>query len=97
MSRDQLMDKQRNDNALSRVIFYVERGRRPSIRERVKESIEVLRSLRSWEKLVMKRGLLYRISKNTMTKRKTYLYVLPASLRTKVLDGVHDRAGHQGQ
>uniref|UniRef100_A0A8C9Z8Y8 Gypsy retrotransposon integrase-like protein 1 n=1 Tax=Sander lucioperca TaxID=283035 RepID=A0A8C9Z8Y8_SANLU len=91
------MDKQRNDHVLSRVIFYVERGRRPSRRERTKESVEILRSLRCWEKLVMKRGVLYRISKNAITKKKTYLYVVPASLQAKVLDGVHDGAGYQGQ
>lgn len=97
LSHEQLMDKQRDDHVLSRVIFYVERGRRPSRRERAKESVETLRSLRSWEKLVMKRGVLYRISKNNITKRKTHLYVVPTSLQAKVLDGVHDGAGHQGQ
>ena len=42
-------------------------------------------------------GVLYRDSKNVITKTKTYQYVVPASLRIKVLKGVHDEAGHQGQ
>ena len=45
----------------------------------------------------MRDGVLYWVAKNPFTKRKTYLYVVPLSLRHKVLQGVHDEAGHQGQ
>lgn len=56
---------------------------------------EVLCLLRSWDKLNMKMGELYRVSKNVVTKRKTFLYVFPASMKAMVLKGVHDEAGQQ--
>ena len=46
---------------------------------------------------VCRRALLYRVSKSPVTKTKSYLYVVPSSLKAVVLDGVHDEAGHQGQ
>lgn len=97
LSHDQLMEKQRADTIMSRVIFFVERGRQPSRRERALEPAEVLRLLKSWDKLLMQKGVLYRVSKSPVTKKKSYLYVVPASLKAVVLEGVHDEAGHQGQ
>lgn len=97
LSHDVLKERQRRDIVLNRVIFFVERGRRPSRRERVRESAEVLKLLRSWEKLKMRDGVLYRVAKNAVTKKKTYLFVVPLLLRNEVLKGVHDEAGHQGQ
>lgn len=97
LTHDQLMSGQRDDSVTGRAIFFVERGRRPSRREREHESVGVLRLLRSWDKLTIKSGVLYRVSKNLVTKRKSYQYVVPASMRIKVLKGVHDEAGHQGQ
>ena len=41
--------------------------------------------------------MLYRSSKDVVTKRKTYQYVVPPALKEKVLKGVRDEAGHQGQ
>jgi len=82
---------------LCRVLSYVERGRRPSPRERAKEPAEVNRLLRDWDKLTVRDGILYRVARNVVTKNKTYLYVVPSSLRIRVLKGVHDEAGHQGQ
>lgn len=97
ISHNELKDKQRNDLEMSRVIFFVERGRRPSRRERAKETAGVNKMLRNWKKLTMKDGILYRVTKNPVNKRKSYLFVVPLSLRHKVLQGVHDEAGHQGQ
>ncbi len=97
MSHDYLMKRQQEDNVLSRVICFVERGRRPNRRERMNEPTTVLKFMKHWGKLVMKNGVLYRVSKNTVTKRKTYLYVVPDAVKLVVLKGVHDQAGHQGQ
>ena len=97
LSHDQLMNKQRSDAVLSRVIFFVERGRRPSRRERALEPASVLHLLKCWDKLSMQKGVLYRVSKSPVTKTKSFLYVVPASLKARVLEGVHDEAGHQGQ
>lgn len=57
LSRNELKDEQRNDADLNIVIFYVERGRRPSRRERAKENCGVTKMLRNWEKLTMRDGI----------------------------------------
>lgn len=43
----------------------------------------------------MPKGIFYRVSKSPVMKK--YLYVVPASLKVLVLEGVHDEAVHQGQ
>lgn len=96
-THDELLDRQCQDLVISRVRFFVERGRRPSRREKVHESKETVRTLRQWGKFTLKLGILYRVSKNPVTKKKSYQYVVPAVLRGLVLKGVHDDAGHQGQ
>uniref|UniRef100_A0A3B1KC70 Gypsy retrotransposon integrase-like protein 1 n=1 Tax=Astyanax mexicanus TaxID=7994 RepID=A0A3B1KC70_ASTMX len=96
-SARELRDAQCQDRTLSRVLFYVERNRRPSRRERSKETVPVLRILKHWEKLVLHNGILYRISRDQMSKVRRHQYVVPESLKDKVLKGVHESAGHQGQ
>ena len=97
LSHDELYDKQCQDATISRVRFFVDRGRRPSRREREHESQETLRTLRQWSKLTTRLGVLYRVSKNTVSKKNAFQYVVPEALRLMVLEGVHDEAGHQGQ
>ncbi|KAF7699137.1 hypothetical protein HF521_003879, partial [Silurus meridionalis] len=97
LTHAELLDKQRLDPVVSRVRFFVERGRRPSRREKVEESEETVRTLKQWGKFTIKLGILYRVSKNPLTKKKIFQYVVPAVLRGLVLKGVHDNAGHQGQ
>lgn len=97
LSHQELYDKQCQDTALDRVRYFVERHRRPSRRERVYESKETLRTLRQWGKLTTRLGVLYRVSKNPVTKKKSFQYVVPSALKGMVLKGVHDEAGHQGQ
>uniref|UniRef100_A0A9J8AHH8 Gypsy retrotransposon integrase-like protein 1 n=1 Tax=Cyprinus carpio carpio TaxID=630221 RepID=A0A9J8AHH8_CYPCA len=96
-SERDLREKQLSDSVLSRVIHYVERHRRPSRRERAKESVGVLRYIKHWEKFVMRNGILYRISRDRLSKGKRFQYVVPESLQLEVLRGIHDHAGHQGQ
>lgn len=97
LSRDDIRTKQLEDSVLARVVFYVERGRRPSRRERCHEPREALKLLKSWEKLTLRMGVLYRVSKQPVSKRKSYRLIVPTSLKDTVLKGVHDEAGHQGQ
>lgn len=92
-----LRDRQLEDAALSRVLYYVERRRRPSRRERVKESVTVTRYLKHWEKFTVSNGVLYRVSRDQITRARRFQYVVPESLKVEVLKGVHDDAGHQGQ
>lgn len=90
LSHDVLMEKQRCDNVLSRVIFFVERGRRPSRRERVKEAVGSTKLLRDWDKLTVRDGVLYCVARNPVTKKKTFLYIVPSSLQARVMEGVHE-------
>ncbi|KAJ8366666.1 hypothetical protein AAFF_G00345620 [Aldrovandia affinis] len=85
------------DAVLARVIHYVTRGRRPSRRERVKEPLQVLKTLKQWDKLKMLDGILYRVLKDSLTGKRRYQYVTAAALVKQALQGVHDEAGHQGQ
>lgn len=96
-SLDELRDRQQNDPCLSRVLFYVVRGKRASHRERAGETYKVLRILKQWDKLKMLDGVLYRVSNDNLTGKRRLQYVVPSSLIMQVMTGVHDEAGHQGQ
>ncbi|KAL7839961.1 hypothetical protein SRHO_G00266190 [Serrasalmus rhombeus] len=50
-SERELREAQLTDPVLSRVLHYVDRGRRPSRREKAREPVMVLRYLKQWEKL----------------------------------------------
>uniref|UniRef100_A0A3B3HW18 Gypsy retrotransposon integrase-like protein 1 n=1 Tax=Oryzias latipes TaxID=8090 RepID=A0A3B3HW18_ORYLA len=92
-----LRSRQEQDPVVSRVSFYVERKQRPSRRERCNESRQTLKLLKQWEKLAFLNGILYRVTKDAITKKKRFQFVVPGSLIAAVLRGVHDDAGHQGQ
>lgn len=96
-SETELREKQHNDPVLSRVLYYVDRGRRPSRRERPTEPAMVIRYLKHWEKFTTSDGILYRLSKDQVTHKRRYQFVVPDSLKVDVLKGIHDSAGHQGQ
>ncbi|CAI5678467.1 unnamed protein product [Oreochromis niloticus] len=92
-SERELRDAQLQDAALSRVVFYVERHRRPSRRERVGDPVLVKRYLSHWEKLVLKNGVLYRVSRVQISGSRRLQFVVPESLKAEVLQGIHDDAG----
>ncbi|RXN19646.1 interleukin-1 receptor accessory -like 1-A isoform X3 [Labeo rohita] len=94
-SLSELQQRQQDDKVLSRVLFYVSRGKRLSRRERAGETFEVLKTLKQWEKLKMLDRVLYRVSKDVLMGKKRWQYVVPASLVTQVLQGIHNEAGHQ--
>lgn len=96
-SEKELRDAQLGDRTLSRVLHYMERCRRPSRRERAHETVTVMRYIKHWEKLFLSNGILYRRSRDQVTKFKRHQYVVPDSLKAVVLRGVHEDAGHQGQ
>ena len=96
-THEELQKKQSQDPVLNRVRFFVDRGHRPSRRERVHESVETNKTLRQWGKLTTRLGVLYRVSKHPVSKKKLFQYGVPVALRSQVLRGVHDDAGHQGQ
>lgn len=57
----------------------------------------MLRYLKHWEKLVTCNGVLYRVSKDQITKAKRHQFVVPDSFKAEAPKGIHDLAGHQGQ
>ncbi len=97
LPKDKLASLQRADPYFGRVLYSVERRRWPSRQERPHEPADALQLLRHWEQLTINSSVLYRTSKDAVTKRKTYRYVVPSKLKDKVLKGIHDEAGHQGQ
>lgn len=58
-----------DDSTLSRVLFYVSRGWKPSRRERTGETHKVIKTLKQWEKFKMLDGILYRVSKDVLTRK----------------------------
>ncbi|KAJ8342714.1 hypothetical protein SKAU_G00326420 [Synaphobranchus kaupii] len=94
MDADGCTPSQKKDPTINRVLHFVERKRRPSRREQDKESQMVLRILKQWERLTVLDGILYRVTRDPMTKHKRFQFVLPDSLKSQALAGVHDLAGH---
>lgn len=96
-SLEELRVKQEGDHVLSRVLLYMCRGKRPSRRERAKEPYKALKLLKQWDRLKLLDGILYRIWRDPVTKFTCYQFIVPDSLVSEVLRGIHDEAGHQGQ
>lgn len=96
-SRQDLRDKQIEDEHIQRVMYYVDRKRRPSRRERMGDPSAVRKFMKQWEKLLLTDGVLYRVSKDPLTRHRRFQYVVPSSLKADALRGCHDEAGHQGQ
>lgn len=66
----ELQDKQQEDPVLCRVLPYVVHGRRPSRRERAKEMLQTLKSLKQWERLKILDGVLHRVYKDPLSGKK---------------------------
>lgn len=91
----QLARLQSVDVAIKRLIHYRAIGRKPTAREKKLETREVKQLLKQWDKIVQKKGLLYRNSSDSHGSKQLQL-LLPAALCDEVLKGVHDQCGHQG-
>lgn len=93
----ELEEHQLQDPAVSWVLPFIVCKRRPSKREHHGVGATSLILLKHWEKLKVHDGIFYRETRDPVSKVKNLQMVLPASLRDKALEGVHDLAGHQGQ
>uniref|UniRef100_A0A3B3RCA1 Gypsy retrotransposon integrase-like protein 1 n=1 Tax=Paramormyrops kingsleyae TaxID=1676925 RepID=A0A3B3RCA1_9TELE len=93
----ELEDSQVRDPILSGVLPYVLRKRRPSRRERYGMDMRSLSVMKHWERLRMREGVLYRETRDPVSRTKRFQLVLPVRLQGRALEGVHDLAGHQGQ
>ena len=92
-----LVNQQGQDSTISRVLYYIERRRKPSKNERTDESFSVRQLLKYWDRLVIHDGLLCKVRKDQGMNRRLFLFVVPNSLKAQVLNGIHDSAGHQGK
>ncbi len=96
-SVQELRRSQQEDPTIAKVLSFLIKQRRPSRRDRHGASAQVLRLLKQWNKLEVRDDVMYRVTKDPLSKKKRFQYVLPGSLMNKALSGIHDLAGHQGQ
>uniref|UniRef100_A0A8C5MUP0 Gypsy retrotransposon integrase-like protein 1 n=1 Tax=Leptobrachium leishanense TaxID=445787 RepID=A0A8C5MUP0_9ANUR len=88
---------QESDPVILKIMPYLNHKKRPSRRERAGMNFRVLVLLQQWDRLKSQDGVVYRVSKDPLSKHKRFQLVIPSSLKSKVLTSVHDLAGHQGQ
>lgn len=96
-SIQELQQSQHQDTVISKVLPFVAARKRPSRRERFGGDLKAIRLLKQWDKLEVRDGVMYRVTKDSVSKQKRFQFVLPHCLRDKALSGIHDQAGHQGQ
>lgn len=92
-----IISEQGQDTTLHRILYYIERRRKPSKKEQAKETKSVRQLLKHHDKLAICNGVLYKVKRDPKLNKKLYLVVVPASLKAQVLHGIHDAAGHQGR
>lgn len=96
-SLDELRHSQELDPVIKEVLPFVDRRKPPSRRERSGLNARTLTLLKQWDRLRVQEGVLYRVTKDPLSRQRRSQFVLPSSLKEKALSGVHDLAGHQGQ
>ena len=92
---DHLARLQREDTTIGRLVHYRTAGGKPSKRERRRETRKTRQLINQWERVVEKRGVLYRRCTDNSGQDHLQL-LLPSSVRGELLKGIHDQCGHQG-
>uniref|UniRef100_A0A8C7Y3F7 Gypsy retrotransposon integrase-like protein 1 n=1 Tax=Oryzias sinensis TaxID=183150 RepID=A0A8C7Y3F7_9TELE len=87
---ESLIQEQRADPAIGKVLEMKERGNTPADNDREKVDINTKRFLREWSRLHIENGLLY----GKTTERKQL--VLPAVYKQTALIHLHNNVGHVG-
>ena len=95
--QSQLLSIQEQDRTISRVLFYVRRKRRATRREAASVPDSISKLLRHWKKLKIQNGILYRVKKDHRLNKKLSQFIVPDGLKSQILLGLHDNAGHQGR
>ena len=85
---------QRDDTDIGPVIRALSNGTRPRL-DQFRPGSESHQLVRDWEKLKLRRGVLYRYVK--MDGEDVHQIVLPRKYRQLALKGLHDDVGHQGR
>ncbi|XP_077091870.1 protein NYNRIN-like [Siphateles boraxobius] len=94
---EEIQHGQDSDPVISKLMPYLSQKKRPSRRERAGMDARALVLLKQWDRLKIQDGIVYRVSKDPLSKHKRFQLVLPSCLKIKALTGVHNLAGHQGQ
>ena len=95
ISKEELLEMQRQDPEMSQVWKILDEGRTPTVRERRGTPPGVRDYLKQWSKLTVHDGLLHRVVKDPSGDIiKQVLW--PRCLREKTLETMHDTLGHQG-
>ena len=93
MPIEEVAQLQKIDPDIGRFLEHWNRGSLPSHRDCMKEPKAVRKLLRSWNRIVKTDSVLFRtVLQNGENKRQL---ILPMSLIDRVLEAVHDQAGHQ--
>ena len=90
INANDLVDAQLNDPITSRVIHFLDKGKKPLPKDLLHESPDVKRLLRDWPKLVLVDGLLKR-NIGTISQ-----IVLPKKYHRLVIKALHEDMGHLG-
>ena len=92
---DDICQLQENDIHISRVLHFVKDGRKPGYAEVKRDSLCVRRMLRKFSQMHLVDGILFR--KYLDNGEEVTQLVIPESLKSLVLQQLHDAAGHQGK
>jgi hypothetical protein len=93
-SKQDLLQFQKNDSNIARVLKYVREGCKPSQTVKRNEPLHVRKILAKWDQLKLEDDILYRVIQSNHEEVKQF--VLPTSLKKQVLMSLHNTAGHQG-
>ena len=89
-SKRDVQRAQKEDQCLARVIFFLQRGQRPSKRELTKEHPDTIALLREWVNLRLEEDILFRVKGNR------HQMIIPLTMRQTVYKELHDNMGHIG-
>ncbi|KAI4876310.1 hypothetical protein NFI96_032768 [Prochilodus magdalenae] len=82
LSLQELQQHQEQDSVISSVLPFVVCKRRPSRREKAKLSSNSLGLVKQWEKLHIQDGILYRVSKDPLSKHSRLKHQWPQQIQT---------------
>ena len=91
VSSDDLRRAQENDRVISRVLYYIEKGKKPTTAELSSEKPNVRRLLYDWSKLsIAENGTLQRVTNSNIQ------IVLPNTYHRLAIRELHEKMGHLG-
>ena len=94
-TKDELISMQKADPTIKEFLKFWESNTKPTFTERKQLSHQCVTLLRQWDRITREQGLMYRIVQDPkLGELKQFL--LPDTLKEKVITSLHDDMGHQG-